>query len=159
MAGEAVDQVRKEFVRQGLLPKGSLWALRGNEWTRSREQKSLRASLCAAYPRLGRAISLRKTLQEILAQKNPQELRWWLQWADRSRLGPFRKLSRTIKAHLDGVLAFLQSRVTNGLIEAKGGLIQLAKRLATSFRSFRYLRIAAFLKAGKLRLDLPVVAS
>ncbi|QSR85165.1 hypothetical protein [Methylacidimicrobium sp. B4] len=27
MAGEAVDQVRKEFSRPGLLPKGSLWAL------------------------------------------------------------------------------------------------------------------------------------
>ncbi|WP_237394885.1 ISL3 family transposase [Methylacidimicrobium sp. AP8] len=148
MAREAVDRVRKEFVRQGLLPKGSLWALRGNEWTRSREQKSLRASLCAAYPRLGRAIGLREALQEILAQEDPQELRRWLQWADRSRLAPFRKLSKTIKEHMDGVLAFLQSRVTNGLIEAKGGLIQLAKRMARGFRSFRCLRIAAFLKAG-----------
>ncbi|WP_231363736.1 ISL3 family transposase [Verrucomicrobium sp. 3C] len=159
MAGEAVDQVRKEFMRQGLLPKGSLWALRGNEWTRSREQKSLRASLCAAYPRLGRAIGLREALQEILAQEDPQELRWWLQWADRSRLAPFRKLSKTIKEHMDGVLAFLQSRVTNRLIEAINGLIQLAKRMARGFRSFRRLRIAAFLKAGKLRLDLPIVTS
>ncbi|CAB4243602.1 transposase [Methylacidimicrobium sp. AP8] len=159
MAGEAVDQVRKEFVRQGLLPKGSLWALRGNEWTRSEGQKSLRASLCAAYPRLGRAIGLREALQEILAQEDPQELRWWFQWADRSRLAPFRKLSKTIKDHLDGVLAFLQSRVTNGLIEAINGLIQLAKRMARGFRSFRCLRIAAFLKAGKLRLDIPALAT
>lgn len=82
-----------------------------------------------------------------------------LQWAARSRLAPFRKLSKTIKKHVDGVLPFLQSRVTHGLIEAINGLIQLAKRMAREFRSFRYLRIAAFLKAGKLRLDLPVVTS
>ncbi len=148
MAGEAVDQVRKEFGRQGLLPKGSLWALRGNEWTRSEEQKGLRSSLCAADPRLGRAIGLREALQE---------LRWWLPWADRSRLAPFRRLSKTIKEHLGGIIAFLQSRITNGTIEAINGLIQLAKRMARGFRSFRYLRIAAFLKAGKLRLDLPAL--
>ncbi len=102
---------------------------------------------------------MREALQEILAQEDPQELSSWLRWADRSRLAPFRKLSRTIKEHLDGVLAFLQSRVTNGLIEAKGGLIQLAKRMARGFRSFRCLRIAAFLKAGKLRLDVPALAT
>ncbi|QSR85243.1 ISL3 family transposase [Methylacidimicrobium sp. B4] len=157
MAGEAVDQVRKEFGRQGLLPKGSLWALRGNEWTRSEEQKGLRSSLCAAYPRLGRAIGLREALQEILSQEDPQELRWWFRWADRSRLAPFRRLSKTIKEHLGGIIAFLQSRITNGTIEAINGLIQLAKRMARGFRSFRYLRIAAFLKAGKLRLDLPAL--
>ncbi|WP_018291669.1 transposase [Verrucomicrobium sp. 3C] len=122
-------------------------------------QKSLRASLCATYPRLGRAIGLREALQEILAQEDPQELRWWLQWADCSRLTPYRRLSKTIKEHMDGVLAFLQSRVTNGLIEEKGGLIQLAKRMARGFRSFRCLRIAASLKAGKLTLDLPAVAT
>nr|WP_246186562.1 transposase [Methylacidimicrobium tartarophylax] len=53
------------------------------------------------------------------------------------RLAPFRKLSRTIKEHRDGVLAFLQSRVTNDFIEAKGGLIQLVKRMPRGFRSFR----------------------
>ncbi len=157
MAGEAVDQVRKEFGRQALLPKGSLWALRGNEWTRSEEQKGLRSSLCAAYPRLGRAIGLREALQEILSQEDPQELRWWFRWADRSRLAPFRRLSKTIQEHLGGIIAFLQSRITNGTIEAINGLIQLAKRMARGFRSFRYLRIAAFLKAGKLRLDLPAL--
>ncbi len=103
MAGEVVDQIRKECVRQGLLPKGSLWALRGNEWTRSGEQK--------------------------------------------------------IKDHWDGVLAVLQSRVINGLIEAINGLIQLTNKMASGLRSFRYLRIAAFLKAGKLTLDVPALAT
>ena len=38
MAGEALDRVRKELAREGVDLKGSLWALRGNEWTRSQEQ-------------------------------------------------------------------------------------------------------------------------
>ncbi|WP_242529267.1 transposase [Methylacidimicrobium sp. B4] len=47
--------------------------------------------------------------------------------------------------------------ITHGIIEASHGRIQLAKGMARGFRSFRYLRIAAFLKAGKLRLDLPAL--
>ncbi len=158
MAGEAVDQVRKEFVHQGLLPKGSLWALRGNEWPRSGEQKSLRASLCATYPRLGRAIGLREAWQESLAREDPQELNFFLPQADRGRLAPFRKLFMTIKKHLDGAL-FLHGRVPGRLIEATGGPIRLAKRMAVGFRSFRELRIAAFPKAGKPRLKVSALTA
>jgi transposase len=38
MAGEALDKVRKQLTREGADLKGSLWAIRGNEWTRSEEQ-------------------------------------------------------------------------------------------------------------------------
>ncbi|MGD9896401.1 MAG: transposase [Candidatus Methylacidiphilaceae bacterium] len=121
------------------------------------EQKTLRRSLCATHPRLGRDVGLQEALQDILAQEDPQEFRWWFQWADRSRLDPFRRLSKTMKEHLDAIVAFLQSRISNGLIETINGLIQLAKRMARGFRSFRYLRIAAFLKAGRLTLDVPAL--
>jgi transposase len=40
-------------------------------------------------------------------------------------------------------------------IEAVNGLLQLAKRLARGFRSLRYFRIMAYLKAAGLHLDLP----
>jgi transposase len=44
---------------------GGLWALRGNEWTRSQEQLDLRRKLASAYPILGRAIALREALQGV----------------------------------------------------------------------------------------------
>ncbi|MDD4932874.1 MAG: transposase [Methylacidiphilaceae bacterium] len=58
---------------------------------------------------------------------------------------------------MGGIAAFLQSRTTNGTIEAIRRLLQLTKRMARGFPSFPYRRIAAFLKAGKLRLDLPAL--
>ncbi len=61
----------------------------------------------------------------------------------------------TIREHWDGIVAFMQTRVTNGAIEAVNGLIQLAKRMARGFRSFRNFQLMAYLKAGKLRLNLP----
>jgi transposase len=54
-----------------------------------------------------------------------------------------------------GVVAFLKTRLTNGAIEAVNGLLQLAKRLARGFRSLRYFRIMAYLKAAGLHLNLP----
>jgi transposase len=52
-------------------------------------------------------------------------------------------------------LAFLETRVTNGPIEAINGLLQLAKRMARGFRSFRLFQIMAYLKAAKLKPKLP----
>lgn len=155
MAGKALDQVRKQLAWEGAAMKGSLWAIRGNAWTRSSSQMEKRQLLCTAYPKLARALGLRDLLQDILSEEDPEMLTWWCQRASRSRLEPFVKLSRSIKAHWNGVVAFMRTRLTNGAMEAINGLLQLAKRLARGFRSVRYFRIMAYLKAGKLQLDLP----
>ena len=155
MAGRALDEVRKELRREGADLAGGLWALRGNQWTRTEEQSALRQQLCAQYPKLGRAMMLRETLQDVLAGEEPASLRWWVTRARRARLEPFRKLADSIMEHWEGIVAFLETRVTNGVIEAINGLLQLAKRLARGFRSFRNFRLIALLKAGRLQLQLP----
>ena len=113
LAGEALDAVRKSLRMQGADLTGGLWALRGNEGTRSQEQLELRRKLARAYPILGRAIALREALQGVLADGDLPSIRWWLGWAERSRLEPFRKLSRTLKEHFHGVLAYLETRLTH----------------------------------------------
>jgi transposase len=155
MAGKAVDEVRKELRREGADLHKGLWALRGNAWTRTEEELARRAALCRAYPKLGRAMMLRDLLQDVLAQENQEHLRWWCKRAKRSRLVPFQKLADTLREHWDGVVAFMETRVTNGVIEAINGLLQLAKRMARGFRSFANFRTIALLKAGRLKLDLP----
>ena len=129
--------------------------MRGNVWTHSPEQSALRAKLGKEYPKLGRAMMLRETLQDVLSCEDPEGLRWWVTRARRARLLPFRKLADSIMEHWDGIVAFLETRVTNGVIEAINGLLQLAKRMARGFRSFRNFRLMALLKAGKLQLNLP----
>ncbi|MDQ3622118.1 MAG: ISL3 family transposase [Verrucomicrobiota bacterium] len=158
MAGRALDEVRKQLRAQGADLSEGLWALRGNEWARSEEQLKRRRELCAQYPKLGRAMMLREALQDILEEEDPQSLRWWCWRAAVSRLGPFCKLAASIREHWDGIVAFMETRVTNGAIEAVNGLIQLAKRMARGFRSFRYFQLMAYLKAGKLTLHLPTLS-
>ena len=154
MAGEALDEVRKALAGAGAALKGSLWALRGNEWNRSEEQLCARRQFIRDYPVLGRALSLRESLQGVLIIGEEADLKWWCAWADRCRLQPFRKLSRSIKAHWKGILAFMETRLTNAAMEAVNGVLQIARRMARGFRNFHYFRIAAYLKAGGLQLNV-----
>ena len=155
MAGQALDKVRKDLARQGADLRGGLWALRGNAWTRNSEQQERRSQLMAAYSALGRAVALREFLQDALAGIDRSQLEAWLAWAQRSRLAAFRDLARTIKRHFNGILAYMETRLTNGVMEAINGLLQLAKRIARGFRNFYYFRLAAYLKAGGLNLQAP----
>jgi transposase len=157
MAGEAVDLIRKHLQRGGADLKGSLWALRGNEWNLKEEEQEIRTSLCRRYKALGRALAMRDALQDIYEapkEEGPQMLQEWCQWASRSRLEPFRKLARTIRQYWDGIVSYFDERITQGAIEAINGIIQLAKRRARGFRNFIYLRTIAYWNTGKLNIDL-----
>ena len=157
MAGEAVEKVRKNLQAQGADLKGSLWALRGNEWNLREDQQAVRFDLAKRYKELGRALGLRSALQDVYAagEEGPELLAWWCRWAKRSRLQPFVKLADTIKEHWKGIIAFFQSRYTQGPIEAINGIIQLAKRRARGFRNFLYLRTIAYWATGHLSIKLP----
>jgi len=55
-----------------------------------------------------------------------------------------------IRKHFDGIVAWTQSRQTNGFIEALNGLFQAAKRKARGYTRFAIMRTVLFLIAGKL---------
>lgn len=155
LAGKAMDEVRKGLHREGLLPFGQLWALRGNEWNLKDELAQRRSELCRSYPKLGRAMMLKETLQDILAVDSPETLKWWCWRAKMSRLAPFRKLACSIQQHWEGVVAFMETGLTNAAIEAVNGIVQLAKRIARGFRSFRNFKAICYLKAANFDFNLP----
>ena len=159
LAGKALEEVRLQLQREGAQLKGAMWSLRGNAWHLSPERQAHRQDLCRQYTQLGRAMSLREALQAIFANSDRQlaeaELRWWCGWAARSRLWSFRRLAMTLRQLWEGILAYFDTKLTSGAIEAVNGIIQLAKRMARGFRNFAYFRTAAYLRAGQLNLDIP----
>jgi transposase len=157
MAGEAVERVRKDLQAQGADLKGSLWALRGNEWNLREDQQEVRCQLAKRYKELGRALGLRSALQDAYGSGSdvPELLKWWCGWAKRSRLRPFIRLAATIEEPWKGIIAFFNCGYTQGPIETINGLIQLAKRRPRGFRNLDYLKAIAYWVAGKLTLNLP----
>jgi transposase len=161
LAGQALDEVRRGLQGQGAELKGALWSLRGNVWNLSEERQAQRKTLCRQYTQLGRAMSLRETLQAIYASPDraaaEKDLQWWCGWAARSRLEPFRALAKTVRQHWEGILAYFDTHLTSAAIEAVNGTIQLAKRMARGFKNFVYFRTAAYHRAGKLNLAVPTI--
>jgi transposase len=106
-------------------------------------------------------MTLRETLQAIYASPDQltaqSQLQWWCGWAVRSRLEPFRTLAKTVRQHWEGILAYFDTGLTSAAIEAVNGIIQLAKRMARGFKNFVYFRTAAYLRAARLKFDLPVI--
>lgn len=65
------------------------------------------------------------------------------------------RISGWVRKHLEGIVAWAQTRQTNGFLEALNGLFQAAKRRARGFTRLSTIRTVIFLIAGKL--DFSVV--
>ena len=155
LAGVALDEVRRSLHARTPWLKGSRWSILGNEWTRSEAQQIHRRELREKYPKIGRALGLRESLQDALGMRDKECLIMWCEWAQRCRLAPFVKLAATLKKHWEGILGFFESGITNAAIESMNGKIQLAKRMARGFRNFKFFRAISYLKAANLSFALP----
>ena len=134
LASDAVDEVRRSEQRR-LDPedaqalKGTRYALLKHPARLKPEEARRLETLRRENRALDRAYELKEYLATILGQATPEDapalLEEWLEWAARSRLAPFVKLGRTIRKHAEGILAYLDTRMTNG---PRGGYQQQAAR-------------------------------
>lgn len=155
-ASTAVDKTRR--IEQKTDP-----SLKGMRWKLLRDRASLtpdaRADLDAliaqvATKRTARAWLYKEQLREILERKQINVVRGMLtQWTTnvmRSKVEPMKEVAKLIRRHLDGIVAWTQTRQTNGFLEAINGLFQAAKRKARGYGNFSTIRAVVFLIAGKL---------
>jgi transposase len=78
-----------------------------------------------------------------------------ISWCVRSRMKPFVKLGHTLKRHIDGILGYFKNHTTSAAIEAVNGLLQLARRSARGYRTFRNYQAIAYWIAGDLDMTRP----
>lgn len=157
---QAVDAVRRrESLHFPHLLKGTRYLWLKNEENLSQEQQQHRARLCRSKLQTAKAHGQLAAFQDLLKARQPQEavdgLKWWCAWVMRSRLPEMKRVVTSIRAHWDGLVAYLETRLTNGPAEAMNGIIQTAKRKARGFRSFEYFRTIIYLIGSKLKFDLP----
>jgi transposase len=159
MLGDAVDKTRRAESKARPELKGSRYVWLKNEQNLSAGGRETLAALSTLHLKTARAYQLRCAFQEVYAQPT---LGWaelmldrWDSWAIRSRIEPIKAVAKTIRRHRDGILAWFDSRIANGLIEGINSLVQAAKAKARGYRNHDTLKAMTYLIAGKLDLKLP----
>jgi transposase len=164
-ASAAVDQTRR--LEQQLDPslKGLRWTLLKDRHRLSAEGRADLDALIsqAATKRTARAWLYREQLRAILDRKQinvvSAMLKQWCTNVRRSKVEPMKQVASMIRSHFDGIIAWTQTRQTNGFIEALNGLFQAAKRKARGYTRFATMRTVLFLIAGKLDFIRPSTAA
>ena len=155
-ASTAVDQMRRIEQRTDPSLKGLRWTLLKHRAHLSGESRADLDALVAraTTKRTARAWLYREHLREILGRKQinvvSAMLKQWCTNVLRSKVEPMKDVARLIASHFDGIVAWTQTRQTNGFLEALNGLFQAAKRKARGYTRFATMRTVIFLIAGKL---------
>jgi transposase len=164
LANEALNEVRRELSR----------SVKDTDPAAAKEIKNMRwptlyrmdhtpekhidaIELLEPQEPLGRAFLLKESLLDVLGGQVPaaqriQALQRWVDWAARCRLQPFVRLGRTIRSHSNGIRAFLEHRVSNGLAEGINNKIRLLSHRAFGFHSAAPLIATIYLCCGGIWL-------
>ena len=153
---KGVDDVRKAELKEQPLLKGTkyLWLKNKVNLTKKQEETLAQLSLSKLNLKTFRALRIREAFQQIYAAGSQEEflllLKKWYYWATHSQLPSIQKAAHTIKRHWEGVIAWFESRINNGILEGLNSLIQAAKAKARGYRTFTNYKIIVYLLTGKL---------
>jgi transposase len=141
---EAVDGARRELWRrltskEKVEVKGTRWLLLKNPWNLTNDQKERLSTLVRWNSPLVRAWYLKESFQLFWGYRQSwrakQHLLKWMNAAMRSRLEPFKKFARMLRSHLEGVLAWTETRFSNGAVEGMNNKIKSISHRSFGFRS------------------------
>lgn len=155
-ANDAVTKMRRLEQKTEPSLKGMRWSLvKDVSRLRPTEASGLEAVLSQMTSlRTARAWLYKEQLREILDRKQinvvSAMLKRWCTCVMRSKVEPMKAVAQMIREHFDGIVAWAQTRETNGFLEAINGLFQAAKRRARGFTRLSTIRTVIFLIAGKL---------
>lgn len=154
-----VRRVRSRHARgEGKVLKDSRWALWKNPENLSPAEHARLDYIAATHPRLHRAWALKEGLRVAVTSKGPgaiEALDRWIGWAQRSRIPSFVQLARRIRAHRTAIVATIEHRLTNALVESFNTKIRLIARRAFGFHHVDALIALARLTLSGQRPPLP----
>ena len=159
--GEAVDKVRKQehkaLMSEGWEDlKGSKYDWLTNPRNLSRKRQRSFKLLRQSTLKTARAWAIKDLAMRLwnYVSRTWAEKRWkqWLSWAIRSRLEPVRKVARTIKEHLWGIVNAIILKANNGASESINSRIKTIKIRSRGFRNKARYKNAIYFHLGGLDL-------
>lgn len=165
LANDAVDKVRRAQVRalagqvQADAVKNTRWILLKAPDNLQPEEEIKLALLGRANRPLYRAYLLKEALRDVYAARTKaaasRRLSAWVSWASRSRLPAFVKLARTLREHLEGILAAIEHGLSNARLEGLNSKVRLLSHRAFGFHSAEALLALVYLCCSGIHVPLP----
>jgi transposase len=166
LAHDALDEVRRaevrasESIEEGRALKRTRFILHKNPWNLTNLENQKLTEVRRVNGPIYRAYLLKETLAAILDGRQINvaraKLAEWVSWAAHSHLKPFEKLARTVSEHSEGILAYVQTRLSNGRTEGMNGKIRTITRRSYGFHSAENLIALIYLCCSGITL-LPVL--
>jgi len=155
---KAMDELRKEESKHIAELRGHRFTFLKNKITSARE--TVREELLNLYPKLGDGYKLKELFNELWSIGNREDadsfLTFWCDQVKDSGIKSFVKAVKMIKSHWNGILNYIESRITSGIIEGLNAKIQLAKRRARGYSNIDNFINMIYLTCGKLKFDYPL---
>jgi transposase len=159
---EALDDVRaaeaSRMSQAGHEPllKKTRWFLLKRKDNLSPHQRFRLRDLLAYNLRTVRAYLLKEDFQQFWEYNSPTWagtfLDFWCREVVRSRIGPMKKVARTLRAHRELLLNYFKAKkeFSSGVIEGLNNKAKVTMRRSYGFRTYRILELALYHTLGKL---------
>ena len=160
LLNEAMNQVRIAERKEHDALKGHKYTFLKNRENLSNKKEKERDELIKLYPTLGEAYRLKVLFNDRWEMPDKPAadafLRQWCEDVDAAKIPAFMKFANTVRAHGSRIVHFIQSQITNGILEGINSKIQLAKRRARGYRNIHNFINMIYFLCGKLKFDYPL---
>ena len=160
LLNEAMDKVRRvERIEHEAL-KGHKYTFLKNRQNLSDKQEKSLSEMIELYPNLGKAYRLKVLFNDLWEMPNKADattfLTNWCNEVEEAKIPAFMAFAKTVRGHWSGIIHFVESRITNGILEGINSKVQLAKRRARGYRNTgNFINMIYFL-CGKLKFSYPL---
>ncbi|TXL09960.1 ISL3 family transposase [Methylococcaceae bacterium CS2] len=160
LLNEAMNQVRIGERKEHDALKGHKYTFLRNRENLTNKQEASLAEMIELYPTLGQAYRLKEIFNDLwsMPDKSSAEafLKQWCAEVENSKISAFMKFVKTVRSHWSGIIHFVETKITNGILEGINSKVQLAKRRARGYRNIdNFINMIYFL-CGKLKFDYPL---
>jgi len=160
LLNEAMNQVRIAERKEHDALKGHKYTFLKNRKNLSDKKEKELDELIKLYPTLGEAYRLKVLFNDLWEMPDKPTadafLRQWCDEVDAAKIPAFMKFANTVRAHWSGIVHFVESLITNGILEGINSKIQLAKRRARGYRNINNFINMIYFLCGKLKFDYPL---
>jgi transposase len=160
---EAMDKVRKLERNEFAMLKGYKYTFLKNNNKLSEQAKEAKYDILTLLPNIANAYRLKELFAEFFKFKTKEEagsyLSYWCDLVEESKIFPFIKAAKTLKAHWFGIVNYSETNLNNGILEGINSKIQLAKKRARGYRNINNFISMIYFIAGKLKFDYPLYST